>query len=153
MALGSPVIGADLLPDYGGAPPLAPAWSFTGCYVGGNVGGRGLRVRNGSRAPPGGESYGQSLGGHDLDDWIGGVQAGCDYQFAGGIVVGIAGTTRSTDAKGSHASAREFGVFYHSDIELLAWSPAESATPGIACSATSKSVALGRASTIRLRRS
>lgn len=52
MALGSPVIGADLLPDYGGAPPLAPAWSFTGCYVGGNVGGRGLRVRNGSRALP-----------------------------------------------------------------------------------------------------
>ena len=29
MALGSPVIGADLLPDYGGAPPVAPAWSFT----------------------------------------------------------------------------------------------------------------------------
>jgi outer membrane immunogenic protein len=69
---------------------------------------------------PGGDFYGQSLGGHDLDDWIGGVQAGCDYQFAGGIVVGIAGDYGWTDAKGSHASAREFGVFYHSDIESLA---------------------------------
>jgi len=69
---------------------------------------------------PGGDFYGQSLGGHDLDDWIGGVQAGCDYQFPGGIVVGIAGDYGWTDAKGSHDSAREFGVAYHSEIESLA---------------------------------
>jgi hypothetical protein len=40
---------------------------------------------------PGGDFYGQSLGGHDLDGFVGGVQAGCDYQFGGGLVVGVAG--------------------------------------------------------------
>jgi outer membrane immunogenic protein len=120
MALGSPAIGADLLPDYGAATPVAPAWSFTGCYVGGNVGGLWAESEKWIVRTPGGDFYGQSLGGHDLDDWIGGVQAGCDYQFTGGVVLGVAGDYGWTDAKGSHASAREFGVFYHSDIESLA---------------------------------
>lgn len=120
MALGSPAICADLLPDYGGAAPVAPAWSFTGCYVGGNVGGLWAESEKWIVRTPGGDFYGQSLGGHDLDDWSGGMQAGCDYQFAGGIVVGMAGDYGWTDAKGSHDSAREFGVAYHSDIESLA---------------------------------
>jgi hypothetical protein len=68
---------------------------------------------------PGGDFYGQSLGGHDLDSFIGGVQAGCDYQF-GGLVVGVAGDYGWGDASGSHPSAREFGVTYHSRIESLA---------------------------------
>jgi outer membrane immunogenic protein len=121
MGLGSQAIGADLLPDYGGAQPVAhPVWSFTGCYVGGNVGGLWAESEKWIVRTPGGDFYGQSLGGHDLDDWIGGVQAGCDYQFAGGVVIGIAGDYGWTGAKGSHASTREFGVFYHSDIESLA---------------------------------
>ena len=48
------------------------------------------------------------------------MQAGCDYQFAGGVVVGVVGDYGWTNAKGSHASAREFGVFYHSDIDSVA---------------------------------
>jgi outer membrane immunogenic protein len=120
IALGSPANCADLLPDYGGATPVAPTWSFTGCYVGGNAGGLWAESEKWIVRTPGGDFYGQSLGGHDLDDWIGGVQAGCDYQFAGGVVVGVVGDYGWTNAKGSHASAREFGVFYHSDIDSVA---------------------------------
>ena len=48
--------------------------------------------------------FGQSLGGHDADGWLGGVQAGCDYQFAGGVVIGIQGDYAWTDAKGSNVN-------------------------------------------------
>ncbi len=34
---------------------------------------------------------GLSDGSHDTDGFLGGLQAGCDYQFAGGWVIGIAG--------------------------------------------------------------
>jgi outer membrane immunogenic protein len=40
---------------------------------------------------PGGDFFGESLGGHVARNGIGGVQAGCNYQFAGGFVVGIQG--------------------------------------------------------------
>ena len=69
---------------------------------------------------PGGAFYGQSLGGHDVNSWLGGVQAGCDYQFAGGFVIGIQGDYALPDAEGSHDSALEFGVAYHSKVKSLA---------------------------------
>ena len=69
---------------------------------------------------PGGDFFGQSLGGHDVNHWLGGVQAGCDYQFAGSFVIGIQGDYAWTDAEGSHDSAREFGVVYHSKTKSLA---------------------------------
>lgn len=121
LALVSPALSADLVPNYDVAPPpVAPAWSWTGCSVGGNAGGLWGSSEKWIVRTPGGDFYGQSLGGHDVDGWIGGVQAGCDYQFAGGIVVGIQGDYGWTDASGSHPSAREFGVFYHSEVESLA---------------------------------
>ena len=48
------------------------------------------------------------------------MQAGCDYQFAGGFVIGIQGDYAATDAEGRHDSARELGVAYHSKIKSLA---------------------------------
>ena len=54
------------------------------------------------------------------DSWLGGVQAGCDYQFAGGFVLGIQGDYAWTDAEGRHDSAREIGVAYHSKVRSLA---------------------------------
>src|SRR5215208_3032486 len=56
----------------------------------------------------------------DYCSWLGGVQAGCDYQFAGSFVIGIQGDYAWTDAEGSHDSAREFGVAYHSKVNSLA---------------------------------
>src|SRR6266699_1853657 len=65
--------------------PAAPAVTWTGCYVGGNIG-----------------------GGWALKDWanpstdlvVGGGQIGCDYQFAGSWVVGIQGMFDGADLKG-----------------------------------------------------
>jgi len=121
IAFAGRAMAADLGPSsYGNALPVPLAWSFTGCYVGGNASGLWGESERWIVRTPGGDFYGQSLGGHDLHDWIGGVQAGCDYQLPVGILFGIQGDYGWTDAKGSHASAREFGVFYHSDIESLA---------------------------------
>jgi len=103
-------------------PPVydaAPEWRWTGCYAGGHVGGAWTSQDKWIVRTQGGAFEGQSLGGHDADGVIGGVQAGCDYQTASGIVVGVQGDYGWTDASGSHPSAREFGVFYHSDVEGL----------------------------------
>ena len=50
---------------------------------------------------PGNVFFGQSDGSHDADGWLGGLQAGCDYQFAGGFVIGIAGDYAWADADGN----------------------------------------------------
>ena len=121
MALVSPAIAADMrTPVYKVPPPVIPAWSWTGCYVGGHAGGLWAKQKEWIVRTPGGDFFGQSLGGHDADSWVGGVQAGCDYQFAGGFVIGIQGDYAWTDAEGSHDSARELGVAYHSRVRSLA---------------------------------
>lgn len=121
MALVSPAIAADMrTPVYKVPPPVVPAWSWTGCYVGGHAGGLWAEQKEWIVRTPGGDFFGQSLGGHDADSWVAGVQAGCDYQFAGGFVIGIQGDYAWTDAEGSHDSARELGVAYHSKVRSLA---------------------------------
>lgn len=116
VALVSPAISVD---TQNGLPSVGPVWSWTGCYVGGHTGGLWVEEEWTDRTPTG-QYFGQSLGGHDLAGWIGGVQAGCDYQFAGGFLIGVQGDNALTDAEGSHASAREFGVAYHSKVDSLA---------------------------------
>lgn len=117
MVLTGPAVSAGLgEPVY--SPP--PAWSWTGCYAGGHAGGLWGKSEKWIVRTQGGAFQGQSLGGHDVDDFVGGVQAGCDYQFTGGFVVGVRGDYGWTQASGTHPSAREFGVFYHSEIEALA---------------------------------
>ena len=121
MVLVSPAIAADMrTPVYKVPPPVVPVWSWTGCYVGGHAGGLWAEQKEWIVRTPGGDFFGQSLGGHDADSWVGGVQAGCDYQFAGGFVIGIQGDYALTDAEGGHDSALEFGVAYHSKVKSLA---------------------------------
>jgi hypothetical protein len=111
IALAGPAISADLrdlVYD-------APSWSWTGCYVGGHAGGL-WSSQQWINQTPSGDFFGQSLGGHDVESWVAGVQAGSDYQF----VIGAHGDYAWTGAEGSHPSVREFSVFYHSDIDLLA---------------------------------
>src|SRR5215204_6354073 len=119
--LSSPAISADMQgPLYKAAPPVVAIWSWAGCYVGGHAGGLWASKKEWTVQTPGGDFFGQSLGGHHADSWLGGVQAGCDYQFAGSFVIGIQGDYAWTDAEGSHDSAREFGVAYHSKVNSLA---------------------------------
>ncbi|HET7252512.1 MAG TPA: porin family protein, partial [Xanthobacteraceae bacterium] len=110
VALVGPAAAADMRPPvYKAPPPVVPVWSWSGCFLGGHAGGLWTK-QDWTNRTPGGDFFGESLGGHHVDSWLGGVQAGCDYQFAGGFVIGIQGDYGWTDAEGSHDSARESGV-------------------------------------------
>ena len=102
------------------APP-PPAWTWTGCYVGGNVdfgGGSTQQSQNRisfislagvitpSPAPYGSETDSAIVGGG---------QAGCDYQFGGGFVVGVQGEFDWGSLSGSHASGVPFSSYNMDD--------------------------------------
>jgi outer membrane immunogenic protein len=63
------------------APPPPPPITWTGCYIGANIGGifgRGDAHFNAFE-----------IGSNERSGFTGGGQIGCDYQFAGGWVIGI----------------------------------------------------------------
>lgn len=101
------------------ADVAAPKHNWTQCYIGGKFGGL-WGDENWKNKTPGGAYYGESLGGHDVDGIIGGAQVGCDYQFDGGLVIGVVGDYGWTNAEGDHPSARETGVTYGSEIHWVA---------------------------------
>lgn len=94
----------------------APAFSWTGCYVGGHVGGiwgdKDWTLRTGGANDP--------LGGHSADSWLGGAQAGCNYEFANRFVIGIQGDYAWTDAKGSHVDLSNAAVTDNTRMKSLA---------------------------------
>jgi outer membrane immunogenic protein len=121
LAMAGPAITADLrAPVYKAPPPIAPAWSWTGCYVGAHAGAVRASATEWIPRKPGGAFVGQSLGGHAANGWVGGAQAGCDYQFAGGFVIGIQGDYAWANVQGDHDSRLETGVAYHSKARSLA---------------------------------
>ncbi len=94
----APAMAADLpRPVYKAPPPPVYVFSWTGCYVGGNVG--GLWVEKEFTSPVFGGSFSR-----DASSVVGGAQVGCNYQFAGGWVVGIQGDYDWTDA---HTNGRD----------------------------------------------
>jgi hypothetical protein len=108
-AMTQATLAADLAvrapPPYKAPPPLR-VFSWTGCFIGGNAGGLWTnREWDDGGIFPGDPFVGQSFGSHNANSWIGGAQIGCDYQFAGGWVVGIQGDYDWTDATGSSINA------------------------------------------------
>lgn len=93
VAMTGSAFAADMAPRYAKAPPPPPVvvYSWTGCYIGGNVGGGWARTSQSQIAKVGGAAiipntdFGSSTG----SDFVGGGQIGCDYQFANNWVVGI----------------------------------------------------------------
>jgi outer membrane immunogenic protein len=78
------------------APPVAPSFSWTGCYIGGNGGGgRGMNEQQ----PITGQSF---IADHN-SGWLAGVQGGCDYQV-GSFVVGVEGQFDWADMKDTTAT-------------------------------------------------
>ena len=73
-------------------PPAPPPITWTGCYIGGNVGGVFTRVE---------ADFNIGTISHDNSGFTGGGQIGCDYQFAGAWVIGFRnmfnGTTGDKD--------------------------------------------------------
>ena len=76
-------------------PPAPPPMTWTGCYIGANVGGAWGRFT--LEGPFGGTADRST----NNASFVGGGQIGCDYQFAGGWVIGFRnmfdGTTNSKD--------------------------------------------------------
>jgi outer membrane immunogenic protein len=90
---------ADLpAPVYTKAPAAAPiaVYTWTGCHVGGHVGGLVSEDRT------------IGVSGHVIDfsspGFVGGGQIGCDYQFNSGWVVGVEGRAAWSSLKNTHAS-------------------------------------------------
>ena len=79
---------------YGKAPAAVPmTYDWTGCYVGGHVGGVVSQDRTTG-------VLGNSTGFSSIG-FVGGGQIGCDYQFAPSWVVGIEGSAAGSTMKGS----------------------------------------------------
>jgi outer membrane immunogenic protein len=120
LAFVGPVFAADLapatMPLKAPAVARAPAFSWTGCYVGGHVGGDWGHA---NFVDPN-TAFGGGLGlfaptgaGVGIDQgagFLGGGQLGCDYQFATNWVVGLAGDFSWTNLNGSTADPFAFAA-------------------------------------------
>jgi outer membrane immunogenic protein len=101
-AVGTSAFAADMpvkAPIYKAPPPV---YTWTGCYVGGNVGGAWAKsdwtyrnINPYDAFGPAGPIIGTD-NSFSMSDVIGGVQGGCNYEFANNVVVGIEGTWSGT---------------------------------------------------------
>ncbi len=92
--------GADL--PLKAAPPAAPVYNWTGCYLGAGVGGAWSRIDT-SRFSQ--DTIGPSFADYGRENdkgFLGGGQVGCDFQTTN-LVMGIQGTFDFGNVNGSHA--------------------------------------------------
>jgi outer membrane immunogenic protein len=82
-------------------PPPPPVFSWTGCYVGANVGGGWASKSSNDVAGAVTGVVGADLGSHTASGVIGGGQVGCDYQ-SGAWVVGVQGMFDGSGMQGSN---------------------------------------------------
>lgn len=120
VVLSHQAIAADLpaaRPDYR-APAVVPApvFSWTGCYLGANVGGASDRHKYTTNAFAG--VAGQDAGSHTATAFIAGGQVGCNYQ-TGPLVVGVEGMFDWADLNRSHFVPAA-GVTLGTDTQWLA---------------------------------
>jgi outer membrane immunogenic protein len=92
---------------------LRPSLTWTGCYVGGNIGGGWNTI---SGFDP---TAGVSVGNGNGSGFVGGGQVGCDYQF-NSIVVGVAGMFDGSAVSGTGPNLEVPGVTNKSVIPWLA---------------------------------
>jgi outer membrane immunogenic protein len=90
-----PAAAADMAPYYKAPRPL-PVFSWTGCYIGGDVGGAWSSQDVSNTSPPIFNQAGVT-GTLNASDVIGGGYVGCNYQWTPSLVVGIEG-----DFSGTH---------------------------------------------------
>lgn len=96
------------------AAPVAIRDSWSGCYLGGNVG-YGWSPTKWS-AP----DSGIEVASHSVDGVVGGGQIGCDYQFAPQWVVGIRGMWDAAGMKGSSTNALDPALIDSSKVTWIA---------------------------------
>jgi outer membrane immunogenic protein len=96
---------ADLPRPYSKAPPMAPVvYTWTGCYVGGNLGYGWQRTSTTDVDPSNAGAFADAGTdrGHSV---VGGGQIGCDYQFGSNWVVGVQGMLDGSDVHSSHIAS------------------------------------------------
>jgi opacity protein-like surface antigen len=114
--LAGPALAADL-PMKAEAPYVEPRFSWTGCYVGGHVGGGmgskamtdPVQLVQDSLIAPGTTTGLTTVTTSPTGAVIGG-EIGCDYQFSSNLVVGIEGTASGTTMRGSAMVGLPAGV-------------------------------------------
>jgi outer membrane immunogenic protein len=85
-------------------PVVAPVmYSWTGCYIGGNVGGGWSRMETTRATQDGVGPAPANYGREDDSGFIGGGQAGCDFQVGSNLVVGVQGQFDFGSIGGRHA--------------------------------------------------
>jgi outer membrane immunogenic protein len=98
----TPALAADMRAPVRKAPAAMPApiYTWTGCYIGGNVGWGRTETRIT-------DLEGFDDGRHTADGVVGGGQVGCDYQFASNWVIGVQGLFDAAGFSGRHVSPIE----------------------------------------------
>ena len=101
---GAPVLAADMptRPVYQTFPELVPIFSWTGCYIGGNVGGAWARAELNDSVT------GNNLSNPNGSGWAAGGQFGCDVQIEN-AVFGFEAMWDGSDAKGTRSDAFNAG--------------------------------------------
>jgi len=119
-ALAGSATAADLgtRPLYQPPPPPPPVFSWTGCYVGANVGGGWASKSSNDVAGAVTGIAGADLGSHTASGVIGGGQVGCDYQ-AGVWVFGVQGMFDGSGMEGSNTDPSGL-VTINSQVRWLA---------------------------------
>ncbi len=114
------------------APPLVapvPIFTWTGCYIGGHIGGGWGRKDFSDIDPPPppvhffvGDGSGPETLRVNTSGFLGGGQIGCDYQFAPNWVIGIEGDFSGADIKGSGVDPffPTTGKTFHAKTDWLA---------------------------------
>jgi outer membrane immunogenic protein len=128
--------------DFGGAfGPPPPAFSWTGCYIGGAIGGAWSGQDVSNTALPSLDQAGVT-GTINASGLIGGVYSGCNFQWASTWVIGIEGDWNGTSLSGTAVAPDLFangqptgsggGIAWTSDLSSIAtirgrigyaWSP------------------------------
>jgi outer membrane immunogenic protein len=110
MLAAAPAFAADLAPIapmYKAPAMIVPPASWTGFYIGGDIGGSWSHTNGSWTGLPSAAAFGVNPTGGSLDgsSFLGGVHAGYDYQFAPAWVFGVEGDWTWTHDRGSNSQA------------------------------------------------
>ena len=92
--------------------PQPPVYTWTGCYLGGNLGGGWAHKEFHFDT--------ENEGTLDASGFVGGGQIGCDYQLAPNFVIGAQGMFDGASIKGTDEDPNDDGDFYPTTLHWFA---------------------------------